>query len=44
MAQTKAVYQGRFGPFTIEPEDEREVFLYRLGINTAAAGPLQSSV
>ncbi len=32
------VYQGKFGPFTIGPEDEREVFLYRAGINVAMLG------
>ena len=31
-------YQGRFGTFTVGPEDEKEVFLYRAGINMAAAG------
>ena len=31
-------YQGRFGTFTVGPEDEKEVFLYRAGINVAAAG------
>ncbi len=31
-------YQGAYGRFTIDEEDEREVFLYRAGINVAAAG------
>ena len=33
-----AVYQGVYGPWSIEEEDEREVFLYRLGLNLAAGG------
>ena len=38
--ETKTVYQGRFGAYSIEAEDEHEVFLYRLGINVVAAGNL----
>jgi uncharacterized integral membrane protein len=30
------VYQGRFGPWTIEPEDVREVWAYRAGITLTA--------
>eukprot|EP00955_Chlamydomonas_euryale_P037283 350709-Chlamydomonas_euryale.AAC.3 len=36
-APARAVYQGAYGTFSIGPEDEQEVLLYRLGINTAAA-------
>lgn len=31
-------YQGKFGTWRVEEEDVREVFLYRLGLNVAAAG------
>lgn len=30
------VYQGQFGPFTIEAKDRREVIIYRLGLTGAA--------
>ncbi|KAE8669618.1 cell division topological specificity factor-like protein [Hibiscus syriacus] len=33
----RTVYQGSFGPWTIEPEDVREVLLYRFGLVTAAS-------
>ena len=37
-AKESRVYQGRFGPFQIEIEDEMEVFRYRSGLSLAAAG------
>ncbi|KAG4160765.1 hypothetical protein ERO13_D01G019100v2 [Gossypium hirsutum] len=33
----RTVYQGAFGPWTIDPEDVREVLLYRSGLVTAAS-------
>ncbi|KAE8703067.1 glycine--tRNA ligase 1 [Hibiscus syriacus] len=33
----RTVYQGAFGPWTIEPEDVREVLLYRFGLVTATS-------
>ena len=38
-----AVYQGMFGEWTVEPEDELEVFVYRAGISVAAAGLIASA-
>ena len=32
----KEVFQGQFGAWTVDAEDEREVFLYRLGLSLAA--------
>ena len=32
----KEVFQGQFGAWTVDAEDEREVFLYRLGLSVAA--------
>ncbi|GKU92914.1 hypothetical protein SLEP1_g6571 [Rubroshorea leprosula] len=32
----RTVYQGVYGPWTVEPEDVREVILYRSGLVTAA--------
>jgi uncharacterized integral membrane protein len=31
-----AIYQGQFGPFTIDPPDRREVVIYRSGLIVAA--------
>lgn len=36
-SQSQTVYQGVYGPWTIEPSDIREVILYRTGLVTAAA-------
>uniref|UniRef100_A0A7C9CW03 Integral membrane protein n=1 Tax=Opuntia streptacantha TaxID=393608 RepID=A0A7C9CW03_OPUST len=36
-ASSNTVYQGVYGPWTIEPSDVREVILYRAGLVTAAA-------
>ncbi|XVF02115.1 hypothetical protein REPUB_Repub04eG0148200 [Reevesia pubescens] len=33
----RTVYQGTFGPWTVDPEDVREVVLYRSGLVTAAS-------
>ncbi|XWS54095.1 hypothetical protein CRYUN_Cryun10bG0059200 [Craigia yunnanensis] len=33
----RTVYQGVFGPWTVDPEDVREVVLYRSGLVTAAS-------
>ncbi|GMJ09899.1 hypothetical protein like AT1G28140 [Hibiscus trionum] len=33
----RTVYQGAFGPWTIDPEDVREVLLYRSGLVTASS-------
>ncbi|KAK6241773.1 hypothetical protein SCA6_007162 [Theobroma cacao] len=33
----RTVYQGAFGPWTVDPEDVREVVLYRSGLVTAAS-------
>ncbi|KAK8648122.1 hypothetical protein V6N13_128884 [Hibiscus sabdariffa] len=33
----RTVYQGAFGPWTVDPEDVREVLLYRSGLVTAAS-------
>ncbi|GAB2280776.1 hypothetical protein Dimus_015401 [Dionaea muscipula] len=33
---SKVLYQGVYGPWTIEPSDVREVILYRVGLVTAA--------
>ncbi|KAG1667894.1 hypothetical protein FOA52_013655 [Chlamydomonas sp. UWO 241] len=38
------VYQGAFGPFSIGPDDETEVLLYRVGINVAAAAAVSTSL
>jgi len=32
-----------FGEWTVEPEDELEVFIYRAGISVAAAGLITSA-
>lgn len=37
------VYQGSYGPWTIEPSDVREVILYRSGLVTAAASFVAAS-
>jgi uncharacterized integral membrane protein len=37
------IYQGRYGPFTIGPSDEQEVFLYRAGINISALSSVLAS-
>jgi uncharacterized integral membrane protein len=34
--ESKQVYQGMYGPWTVDETDEREVFLYRAGIVTSA--------
>ncbi|MDB9525383.1 DUF2301 domain-containing membrane protein [Oscillatoria sp. CS-180] len=34
--QDPMVYQGQFGPFTIEPHDRQEVVVYRVGLAIAA--------
>ncbi|KAG4212968.1 hypothetical protein ERO13_A01G020600v2 [Gossypium hirsutum] len=39
----RTVYQGAFGPWTIDPEDVREVLLYRSGLVTAASSFLIAS-
>ena len=39
-----AVYQGMFGEWSVEPEDELEVFIYRAGISVAAAGLLTAAM
>lgn len=31
------IYEGQFGPFTIEQEDRKEVILYRIGLGIAAS-------
>ncbi len=38
------VYQGKFGPWTIEPEDVTEVWAYRVGITVATTGALNRSL
>lgn len=37
-AAGREVYQGMFGPWSIEPADEFEVLTYRLGLTATAAG------
>ncbi|CAL9753423.1 unnamed protein product [Musa acuminata subsp. burmannicoides] len=39
----RMVYQGVYGPWTVDPSDIREVILYRLGLITAAASFVISS-
>ena len=36
-AESAEVFQGQFGTWKVEKDDEREVFLYRLGLSVASA-------
>jgi hypothetical protein len=45
-AAGREVYQGMFGPWSIEPADEFEVLTYRVGLTATAAGevPITTAV